>query len=69
MRLTSDNLNATIKHCLFSLKEMGDDGTPPENAINVRGVLDSFYFHPDRLFPEEDGHCFDAFRSSDYFHE
>jgi hypothetical protein len=39
----------TIKHCLYQEHEIPEDGSAPEDAIIVRGLVTDFGLHPSRV--------------------
>lgn len=48
MELTTGNLDAIARDCLYTADET-PEGTPPEGAVIVEGIMRDFGFHPDRL--------------------
>jgi len=43
MKLTAENVNTTLKYCLFN------DGESQDNAVLVDGLVTKFSFRPERL--------------------
>lgn len=44
----AEKVDAILRHCLYKSEEISD-GKVPADAVEAKGILHNFYFHPQRL--------------------
>lgn len=49
IELTAKNVESTLLYCLYSEKELAEEGRPPKGAVLIEGIVRKFGLHPGRL--------------------